>query len=448
MLKEAIYPTSLEGIKRLAKQIKKSEGVTHSVALNKASKAGAFDNFPHAFRYFQEKAGSADSKHELFLTYYWYERRPYRSGRETLRITLSRPLLEICSKSNLQFARGLSGMRLAAPDHLVHDQLAQSQEYAKGELCKAVRELRFMEATGLQPSDYRRARTSTAGLDQDLPGADHGGDWYDPCTGDFVLTDEPYTDAKVTPERASWATRNNWHLQGSSWPGLYNPPYCALFVAASADSSLDFGALMNRINAMSPAITTDSWSGISERGHSVFVSPMATTPQDHRRARAKGTIYPTATKTTVPYGTMFGASRRKPVGVMGLAEHQEAGRLIKALLRSRFKPWSVNQRLETLRSTLEDWLNVEISQDSLQEKGFFAIYYGSDQDFDHLQMEIGSTQSVIDAIEQLKDKLVRAYPDCAPLRKLTGRLDTALKFTKQYQFKVRGLRPERGFTSL
>jgi hypothetical protein len=435
MLKVAIRPTSLDGIKRLAKQIKKSEGVTHSVALNKASKAGSFENFRHAIRHFEENEKPCRAEHELFLTYYWYERDPYRTGRETLRITLSRPLPEICSKKALQFARGVGGMRLAASDHLLHDGLAQSQEFARGELCKAARALRFIEATGLQPSDARRAREATAEFDEDLPGADHGSDWYDPRTGQFVLTDEPYTNAKVSTERAEWAARNKWHLQGSSWPGLYNPPFCALFVATCAEGDLDFAALMKRINDMSPPVTSDNWPGTSERGHGVFFSPMAKTPQDHRRARAKGTIYPTATKTTVPYGAMFGASRRKPVGVMGLAEHQEAGRLIKGLLRSKFKPWAVNPRLETLRSTLEDWLNVEISQDILQEKEFFAIYYGPTHQSDHLIPNLDSPQSVINALGRLKNKLSHSYPDCAPLRKLTGRIDTALKFTQRFQMK-------------
>lgn len=436
MLKEAIRPTTLVGIKRLATQTRKATGITHRQALDLASRKAGYKSFDHARRMLNSNDNIAGNGHRLFLTYYWYDRRPYRSGRETIEIQLSRPLLEICGKEGLREGRVTAGMRLVAPDHLVHDHLAESQDYARGELCKLVRSLRFMEATGLQPSTHRRARMAMAEIDGELPGKDHGTQWHDPRTGHLVLLDEPYSAAVVSPERAAWATRNKWHLQASAWPGIYSPKACALFVAARDDSDFDFAGLMAKVDALVPPVTADAWPGVSAPGHETFVTPMAKTPQDRRRARAKGTIYQVPSKTTVPSSARWTA-RRKPVGALGLDGHVEAGRMIKALLYSASKPCAVNARFETLRCTLEDWLGMEVCEEDLSRREYLDAYYGGFDEQDPLVAEADTSDGVITMLAKLRAMLTNVYPDCAPLRRLTGRIDTAVKMTARYRDKER-----------
>ena len=43
-----IVPKSMEGIKRLAKKIKKEQGIAHMHALNEAAKRAGYSNFQHA----------------------------------------------------------------------------------------------------------------------------------------------------------------------------------------------------------------------------------------------------------------------------------------------------------------------------------------------------------------------------------------------------------------
>ncbi|MES2042563.1 MAG: hypothetical protein V4475_01740 [Pseudomonadota bacterium] len=43
-------PTTLEGIKRLAKQIKRRDDCRHAIALNSAAAQAGFANFPDAHR--------------------------------------------------------------------------------------------------------------------------------------------------------------------------------------------------------------------------------------------------------------------------------------------------------------------------------------------------------------------------------------------------------------
>lgn len=429
MLKEAIRPTTIVGIKRLANQAKKATGISLGEALNLASKKAGFENFAHARRILGSNENSAANRHRLFLTYYWFER---RSGRETIEIQLSRSLPEICSKRGLKLERTLSGFRLAAPDHLLCDAITEHQSIARRELCKAVSALRFMEATGLEPSGYRNARKATAALDEPLPKSDHSTDWYDPRTGRFVMLDEPYAAAVVSDDRAAWASRNGWHLQASTWPGIYSPGSCPLFVAAAKDDIFDFGALMQQIDGLAPPVIAEHWPGVSDFGHETFVSPMAVTPQDRRRARAKGTTYQQPSKSTEPYSSMW-SSRRKPIGALGIPGHQEAGRLIKALLRSDARPWSVKERLETLRCTLEDWLGKEIEREELSDRDFVDVYYREIAVNDPFIAVAATSDGVIELLGNLRNKLTQAYPDCAPLRRLTGRIDTAVKFMVRYQ---------------
>lgn len=112
--------------------------------------------------------------------------------------------------------------------------------------------------------------------------------------------------------------------------------------------------------------------------------------------------------------------------------------MIKALLQSSARPWSVKDRLETLRSTLEDWLGKEIKREELSNVDFFDVYYHEIAEDDPFVAMAATSDGVIDLLGQLRGKLAEAYPDCAPLRRLTGRIDTAVKFIVRFQQSDRG----------
>lgn len=52
-------PSSVDGIKRLAKHIKREDGVSHSKALNRAARRAGYENFAHASRQLEKAASSA-----------------------------------------------------------------------------------------------------------------------------------------------------------------------------------------------------------------------------------------------------------------------------------------------------------------------------------------------------------------------------------------------------
>ena len=98
MSSEAIRPSTLDGIKRLAKSLKVERGIQHVRALDDAAQAAGFQNFRHASNVLQAAAPKAERPRPgycTFLTAYWKDREGGGSGRETLTIWLSAPWAEL-----------------------------------------------------------------------------------------------------------------------------------------------------------------------------------------------------------------------------------------------------------------------------------------------------------------------------------------------------------------
>ena len=427
MLNTNIRPSTIGGIKRLARQIKKSEGIPHLEALDIASQNASFENFAHA-RNRLKNSNAIKSGSQLFFTVYWYDRESYKSGREVLEIELLMPLLEVVTKKELKNANGLGWFRLASPDHLVNDHISNSQREAREKICKAVRVFRFIEATGLKPSRDFEAAYPNRDHKNALPKTDHSTDWYDPDTGQFILIDEPYLDAVVDGERAEWAIKHNWHLQVSKWAGMYYPDHSNMFVSTDASTGYDFKGLMAKIDSLPYPITEENWKGISSKGHDTFFSPLSVTPQDQKRAVAKGTIYRTSSSKTLPMRSWDAPyNQRRPNAVMSVDSHQLVARLIKSIEQSAAKPAGVNARLSSIKSKLEDWFFSEYDR-YITDK-FDLFYYGGIDKSDPFVLQAQTQKGVIRLLQNLKDILLDSYVDCDPLRVLIRKIDTSIKLT-------------------
>lgn len=429
MLNDNIHPSTIGGIKRRAKQIKKANGVTHHEALDIAAQSASFENFAHARNQLQNSK-KIQSGYQLFFTVYWNDRQSYKSGREVLEIELAMPLLEIATNRELKRSNGLSWFRLASPDHFVHDDVSSSQEQARQKICKAVRELRFIEATGLKPSNDYKAAYPNKDHKNRLPDADHSTDWYDPDTEQFILIDEPYLKPVVDGKRAAWAKKHNWHLQVSKWAGMYYPDMSIMFVATDASTDYDFKGLMDKIDSIPYPLTTETWTGISSQGLDTFFSPLCISPQDKKRAVAKGTIYRIPSSKTRPMRTWDARdNERRPNAVMSVQSHLIAARLIKAIEQSVATPMSVNARLSSIKSKLEDWFFSEHDRSVTNE--FDLFYYGDIDGNDPFVLQADSSKAITRLLEELKKMLLDAYVDCEPLRRMIGKIDTSIKLTSK-----------------
>lgn len=435
---EGCRPTTLEGVKRLAKQIRKVEGIQYSKALDRASNVIGLENFKHA-RSNLSISSFATTRDYVLLTIYWIDKKQgHRCGRETLRVALSRPLLETCPKHLLKYARGIGSLRMVAEDHFVGDDVADSQEYARDQLCTAERAIRFMEDTGLVPFTGRTKVPPELSSDK-LPGMDHPTYWLDPINSEFILADEPYGDLSgeewhLQGERLAWADRHGWRIEKTSWAGMYFPYSCDLYIGVKSRSGYDLEGLVRKINAMPPPSVSGNWSGDSSTSLDTFLSPLANTSQDARRARCKGMICPLPSKTSVPLNYKAGCSKRRPLGELGLDGHKLAGRTIKAVIASEHITDGVFSRLCSLRAELENWMYHEVDRRLLDGPDFYEIYYRSTEEDKALKRSWSTRADTVTAIRQVAEQLKVAYSDCAPLRQQLRRLEMSasiIENTKQ-----------------
>jgi hypothetical protein len=427
MLIGDVRPTTLDGVKSLATQLRKACGIKHSVALDLAARAADCRDFRHARRTLPARRRVSAEPYVL-LTYYWLDtKQRYARGRETLRIALSRPILDICDKSTLKQARSFGDLRMVADDHFVCDSLAPSQRSARKWLLSAERSLRFIERSGLLPKRDYRKNMPDGRFDRRLPDQDHATGWVDQKSGQFILFDEPYSGVPNENERAAWERETGWRVVKTSWPGMYNPYACDLYVVTDPRSGYDIDALVARINAMPPPTTDHDWSGQSADSWETYLSPMVRTDQDRRRARSRATVFPVASATTLPFSHTPGSTRRRPAGELGVNGHIMAGRIIKGVLQSPARPWTVYKRLNSVRATLEDWLALEIGRTALNGPEFFEVYYTSAPGDAEMEARAATSSGMLAMLCELKDALIAAYPDCAPLRSQLGHIDAALK---------------------
>lgn len=181
MSSEAIRPSTIDGIKRLAKSLKIEQSIQHAQALDAAAQAAGFQNFRHAGNVLRAapKMERSHPGHRVFLTSYWKDRDGGATGRETLSIWLSVLWSDLITPLQLQNHRALADFRAEGPDQLAREHLQSSQSAARRAVCAAARALQFMDATKLRPSkSHSRAfpggRSSNA-----VPGRDHYSIWYD-----------------------------------------------------------------------------------------------------------------------------------------------------------------------------------------------------------------------------------------------------------------------------
>ncbi|CAI9122220.1 DUF5623 domain-containing protein [Brytella acorum] len=423
MLNRNVRPTTIDGVKRLAIEIRKKSGIQHSAALDRAAQAANCSNYRNARRVLPARAVMYARPYVLLTIYWRDEKKPQNIGRETLNISLSKPILHICDKLALKYARGFGDFRMVADDHFVCDTLAHTQVRARERLCTAERSLRFMEYTGLRPCRNHRKNYPDGSSKDSLPNNDHATRWIDPIIGQFILVDEPYKGVPDDLERTQWAIRHKWLISKTSWAGMYNPYKCDLYIATEDSSNYDLDALTKKINNMPPPLLEKNWSGESVLSWDMFVSPMADTPQDIRRARSQATVIPKASTTSLPCSYKPGSRTRRPVGALGIEGHIHAGRIIKAILWSGMLPDGVHIRLSSLRSTLEGWMSFEIKPGELEGSEFFDVYYHQPQETDPYNGRAKSRDGIVALLFELKGQLQATYQDCAPLRQQIRRIE-------------------------
>jgi hypothetical protein len=422
-------PSTLDGLKRLAKRLKRERGIAHLAALDEAARAAGFENYRHAVHELAAApprtdpgtgTGTGTASHPVWVTAYWRDR-DGTSGRETMRVEVSRPLDAMVTRHTLRTPRTLGHFRRDASDHIETREDVASQSEARERVRGAVRELQFMDVSGLVPRHgiWDRLRLTYSARP---PGLDHPSEWATADGAMLVYADEPYS---VGPDfvdaRCQWARGQGLHVRVVDGDSMYAEGATLLLMTTLAQRpALD--AIVDRLEA-SPRHPTwrDAWAGSSAPYVPVFVSPArARTPARKRERPAP--VAPRARRGgAVVYGAFLnGQPRWRPDARMPLAQHAEAGRLIRSL-RNRGLTKGSDESLSKLNFLLGEWLEREYSIDELVAADAERLYYGRGDD--------GALDAAPypELLGRLKTILQAHYPDCTPRRDLLRTIDTAAR---------------------
>lgn len=154
MSSEAIRPSTLDGIKRLANSIKVERGIKHIPALEVAAQLAGFQNLKHAQNVLKNGGNRPNARpgHRVYLTVYWRDKESDTRGRETLAIWLGTLWSDLITPAQLDHHRALTHFQPEGPDHLARRDMVQSQAQARRAICAAARTLQFMDTTKLRSS--------------------------------------------------------------------------------------------------------------------------------------------------------------------------------------------------------------------------------------------------------------------------------------------------------
>lgn len=432
MSREAIQPSTIEGVKRLAKSFKAERGMRHTQALDAAAEAAGFQNFRHARNVLRStpNVGRPHSGHCIFLTSYWKNHDDGLSGRETLSIWLSVPWGDLITSLQLQNHRALANFRSEGPDHLARENLQSSQSAARRSVCAAARALHFMDATKLRPSKSRsrpfpRGRSSNA-----VPGRDHYSIWYDRQTKRYLFADEPYDKAVEgrVQEREAWAKEYGFAIVKPDWAGMYAPDVGSrLYLISDRTKGIPLGPVAAALSNLPSPIVEATWDGESAPMKPFFVSPGAIAKAEATKAKTKTPRKQSRQRNSVGYVQTFVGPQRRPKSPMPIEAHAQVGRLLKSVLKDTYHRKGVYNRLNSIRSELDEWAQREYSHAELPNEQFFELYY-RESDFPAPRaLAESDREQHVQNLMLVKKLLCEHYPDCPPLRALLRKVDGGVR---------------------
>ncbi|MEB4925573.1 DUF5623 domain-containing protein [Pseudomonas aeruginosa] len=416
MVTLATPPSTIDGIKRLAKAIKRELGITHYEALEVAAHKAGFQNFLHAKRAI---AKTAHQSHTAYVTVYWRDLGSgvASAGRYTVEVRLKHPLPELLAGGPRVGGPYLRKFKLEAPDHLEMRTDAPSQISAMQYLDQASAALLFMSATGLVRVFRRENVEAMNGLEK-VPKADHMTGWEDPKTGDWLLLDEPYI-SPIDGFRKDWLQAHGLYQVAPSWPGLYCPGLAVPYLISPSQD------LLAKVQAQVEEIPDSFYpKGMPQEMpyDSKFISPARVASGKPWRSREMPVTG--VRNGAIAYGGAPGVrSRWRPARSVPLEMHTTIGPILHKLCNSSSRAAGITSRiyekLNQVRSRLEDWAYMEHPEGITAEVDA-KLYYGPAVD------GYSTPQDSLKAIETVRDLLLKGYGECKPRAQMLAKVESAV----------------------
>ncbi len=159
----------------------------------------------------------------------------------------------------------------------------------------------------------------------------------------------------------------------------------------------------------------------------IFVSPGAVAEAKAKKLEQKKPLQTIGQRNSVGYVQTFVGPQRRPRGKMPIEVHAEVGALLKSVLVDSYHRKGVYNRVNSVRSELDEWTQREYNHDELPNERFFELYYHESSATFSRSLPVDERRLHIDSLERVKQILSSHYPDCPPLRSLVGKVDSAIK---------------------
>lgn len=421
MATEQTRPTTLAGVKRLAKFIKQSRGIPLHVALDEAAQKAGFQNLRHA----QSTLGvSACNLHRAFLTFYWVERENWprgldgpvlRSGRTTFEFFLPVPLEALLPGRSLERTPYVNDFRLEAPDHLEHRGDWYSEYDGVKMAQQAARALNFMAATGLRgPLATERPRPSMKLSDK----ADHCSYWYDEESKCTVILDEPY--GYLFEDEIAWAKDHGFHTVGIRWRGIYPTDNIKRLHSVSEAT---ISCLVGKLEALETRLKNEEWTCSSHAYESQFISPARVLSGKRKPPRIMPTPQGVERAGAVPCGAGEPGyhSEWRPSRRMDLDKHLHIGPIVSSLSNSELA-WAGHT---LFGSTLDKWFGYEYDVAELPDEDLRRLY-----DLPNPPL-ISGLANLLSALGEVRQTIAEGYQDCQPKLALLKEIDKADRWIRR-----------------
>jgi hypothetical protein len=434
VMTSTVKPSTIDGIKRLAKHIKREKGFTHLQALNVAATRAGFQNFRHAQNALsmghhrdEFPAQNTILRATLTLSAIWRDASG-RDWRETLQLRISAPIDELLSPTERRAGR-LANFQKSGTDHLQWKATCTTQDDARATLCRAARDVAFTDVSGLTPATRRSETTKAFGL-YGLPGKDHSRTWFNKATQSYVATDEPYTPAvwRHQQARTDWAIHNGFLIARANARGPHSADRHApteLYFLVKQSQSAILETLINRMNNFTNPIVDSEWGDEHPNwiGESTSASEEKERPRHGKVARKREV----ASDNAVEYQMMLGNTSSRPDRKMPIEAHIEAGKLLKDVLEIAENRAGAERRIGMVRTQLDDWAACEYHKSELSNEIFLNMYYGGGTSSTVRLPTAAQRSECIDKLEQVKSLLSQYYPSCRPVDSLNRDIDFAIK---------------------
>lgn len=257
-------PPSPPRLKRLAYLLRKEKpDLSHLDALDMLAREHGWPNYKA-----YEKAWKADRASAyraqgfaITLSARWADTRARTQGVEIAQVMLSAPWWTFLSLEQRRSLVAVSRFRIEGKDRakLVSSTRFDNVENARHYAGKAARVLAFVDALRVVPAKPQAAYRwlGVDFSDRRCPALGHELKWFDPSTGEFFLTNEPYLDDLTRKTQAQQAWLQNQGLQTLTLHeiSIHNPPRSVLqFITKKAESPMLAARLMARCERLQQAL--------------------------------------------------------------------------------------------------------------------------------------------------------------------------------------------------